>query len=183
MNFKTKEVWKDIKGYETLYQVSNLGRVKSCVKERILKPRLKSHGYLMVTLYKNKSKKEFLIHRLVIETFLGPIPKGMVVNHRSEEKTDNRLENLECITQKENCNYGSSQKRKAEKTSIPLVLKNAKSNQLLRFENAKIASRYFGYTSDNAIYVLTFLSKKKGLDYINVRRKTKFYFSYGNFEV
>ena len=109
---KLKEIWRDVVGYEGLYQVSNLGRVKSLNyhrsgKEGIMKPVLEDNGYYSVNLYKNGKVKKFSLHRLVVETFLGKIPNGLVVNHLNEIKSDNRLENLEICTQKENTNYGT----------------------------------------------------------------------------
>lgn len=106
-----EEIWKDILGYEGLYQVSNLGRVKSFPrpgnwKERILNPII-NKGYLHVGLRKDGKEKRFRVHRLVVEAFLGKIPDGFVVNHINEIKSDNRLENLEIVTQKENVNHGT----------------------------------------------------------------------------
>ena len=106
---KIEEIWKDAAGYEGLYQVSNLGRIKSYWRgqDRILKQTLDKRGYYGVRLYKNGKGKHLNVHRLVAETFLGKIPKGLVVNHINEIKTDNRLENLEICTIKENINHGT----------------------------------------------------------------------------
>lgn len=100
------EVWKDIKGYEGLYQISNLGRVKTLkprYKDKIILKPLKG-SYLAVTLYKNKIGKRRTIHRLVAETFLE-IGDRMVVNHKDGNKKNNSLENLEVVTQKENVEH------------------------------------------------------------------------------
>ena len=85
------EIWKKIEGYEN-YEVSNLGNVKSLNynhtgKEQILKAGKTKQGYLYVILHKNGKRKKYLIHRLVYETFNGPIPEGMQCNHISEVKT------------------------------------------------------------------------------------------------
>lgn len=103
---KINEIWKDIPGYEGLYQVSDWGRVKSLNygrtgKERIMKPILKKE-YYNVSLPK---RKYYRIHRLVVTTFIGPIPPGMVVNHINEDKLDNRLSNLEIVTPAENTRF------------------------------------------------------------------------------
>ena len=104
-----KENWKDIEGYEGAYMVSDLGNVKSFKygKERTLKPFLageKGKYYLAVGLSKNNKKKTCKIHVEVAKAFLGHVPCGMlrVVDHENEIKVDNRLENLQIITNREN---------------------------------------------------------------------------------
>ena len=106
---KKVEVWRPILGFELLYQASNFGRIKSLKfgREKILKPRLNKCGYHLVMLCKDGKGKNFRIHRLVFEAFNGKIPEGLVVNHLNEIKTDNRLDNLEICTQKENLNHGT----------------------------------------------------------------------------
>ena len=111
-----KEIWKDIKGYEGLYQVSNLGRVKSfnymnTGKEKIKtltlqkKHPMKQGGYLQTTLYKNKQTKTVVVHRLVAEAFI-PNPDNLPqVNHKDHDKTNNCVDNLEWCTAKYNSNH------------------------------------------------------------------------------
>lgn len=102
------ENWKDINGYEGLYQVSNFGRVKSLVrkKERILKSRYvkgdRNSMYDITALYKNKIREDMSVHRLVVEHFISTIPDEMVVNHKDFDGTNNYVDNLEIITQQEN---------------------------------------------------------------------------------
>ena len=95
------EIWKDVVGYESLYQVSNLGRVKSLhqKKEKILSPRL-CNGYFLVALCLKNERKDIYIHQLVAMAFLNYIPNEYekVVNHINDIKTDNRLENLQVVT-------------------------------------------------------------------------------------
>lgn len=114
-----EEIWKDIKGYEGLYQVSNLGRIKSfrrgkrayCPTEYILKNSITDKGYCMVTLYNNTKREKFLVHRLVAEAFI-PNPNSMPhINHIDENKTNNCVNNLEwCTPQYNNC-YGTARFR------------------------------------------------------------------------
>jgi hypothetical protein len=89
------EIWKDIENYFGLYQVSNLGNVKSVKRNIILKPDLTNKGYHKVCLYKNRISKWELIHRLVLETFI-PNPLNLPqTNHKNGIKIDNCVENLE----------------------------------------------------------------------------------------
>lgn len=108
------EIWKDIKNYEGLYQISTLGNVKSVTRKKrsiysnqdiILKPGLNTQGYLFVGLYKNGKTTQKRINRLVAEAFIpNPLNKAYV-NHKNEIKTDNNVDNLEWVTPKENSNY------------------------------------------------------------------------------
>ena len=113
------EKWKDIEGYEGLYQVSNLGRVKSLKRvirrkdgnnitynEKILSPRDSGKGYKKVCLNKNGISKNYAIHRLVLETF-SPCDnmKNLTVDHINFNRSDNRLENLRWASQSENVIY------------------------------------------------------------------------------
>ena len=118
-----EEVWKDIKGYEGLYQVSNLGRIKSLVgwngkeyvlREKILKPVIHKNKYASVTLHKDKKQIGREIHRIVAETFLENPNNYPHVMHLDENKYNNKLENLKWGTAKENCNFPEHKKRIAE---------------------------------------------------------------------
>ena len=115
-----EEIWKDIKGYEGKYQVSNYGIVKSLNyrrtgKEQLLKPALQTTGYFSVMLC--KPLKRFQIHRLVAEAFI-PNPDNLPqVNHKDEDKTNNHADNLEWCTNKYNSNYGTRVKRICESLS------------------------------------------------------------------
>lgn len=115
-----KEIFKDIEGYENLYQVSNLGNVKSLNykhtgKEKILTPDKDRYGYFKVVLHKQGKRKKFFVHRLVAQAFLPNSQNLEQVNHKNEIKTDNRVQNLEFCTPKYNANYGTRNKRVAEK--------------------------------------------------------------------
>lgn len=122
------EIWKPIVGYEGLYEVSNMGRVKSLHYwggSRVSIMKLKKNGrYVSLMLCKNGVHKMKLVHRLVYEAFIAPLPKHKrrgkgddiyVINHIDENKHNNRLENLELVTHKQNINYGTARKRISEK--------------------------------------------------------------------
>ena len=109
-----REEWKDIKGYEGKYQVSNLGRVYSFYKKNCLKPGKCKDGYLIVRLYKNGKGKPFYIHKLVALHFI-PNPNNFPqINHRDENKSNNCVSNLEWCTRKYNMNYGTITQRVSE---------------------------------------------------------------------
>lgn len=102
---------KDIKGYEGLYAVTSCGKVWSYRSQKFLAPAKHKHGYLQVILYKNGTTKNFLVHRLVAETYL-PNPTGLPqVNHKDECKEHNYLNNLEWCDAKYNHDYGTRTKR------------------------------------------------------------------------
>lgn len=112
------EIWKDIEGYEGLYQVSNFGRVKSLprntTKGGVIKPIKNKDGYLYIVLCQNGKVKTFKTHRLVAITFLNNPNNLPCVNHKNEIKTDNRLENLEFCSYQYNNSYGTKPERISE---------------------------------------------------------------------
>lgn len=106
-----EEIWKDIKGYEGLYQVSNIGRVRGLRRNIILKPKVDRLKYLFVGLqYKGKGNN-YRIHRLVALHFLENPNNFKEVNHKDEDKANNCVGNLEWCTHKYNSSYGTRGKR------------------------------------------------------------------------
>ena len=126
-----KEVWKDIPNYEGYYQVSNYGKVKSVerkithshsgymtIKERVLKNRIsgrdykKGEGYYQVVLHNKFGKKYYGVHVLVAMAFLGHVPNGhkIIVDHIDNDKLNNKLSNLQLITNRYNCSRSKNNK-------------------------------------------------------------------------
>lgn len=154
------EKWKDIPGYEGLYQVSNFGKVKSIrtkklhkgkypikVKPKELNPWKESNGYYQVTLWKNKKRKVFYVHQLVALCFLGHISNGLEyqIDHIDNDKTNNNLNNLQIITLREN----SSKDRKgtSKYTGVCKVNKTNKWRAMIQINKKNI---YLG-SFDNEI--------------------------------
>ena len=114
------EEWRDIKGYEGIYQVSNEGRVKSkqrlarnnhTIKEKIRKPKIDKDGYCCVKLWIDGISKEYFIHRLVAQAFIPNPYNKPCIDHINTNKTDNRVENLRWCTHKENTNNPISREK------------------------------------------------------------------------
>lgn len=123
------EEWKDIKGYEGVYQASNLGNIRSLNRYdesghlrngKVLKQCTSSIEYLGVNLMKNKIRKSMLVHRIVAETFIPNPNNYKAVNHKDEDKTNNNIDNLEWCTYKYNSNYGTAIERSRKSVRIPV---------------------------------------------------------------
>ena len=103
-----QEIWKDVVGYEDIYQVSNFGRIKRVAKAKgaipghILKLQCNRNGYLVVHLNWRNNRKAFEVHCLVAQAFLCCPSSNHQVNHKNGVRTDNRVENLEWVTRSEN---------------------------------------------------------------------------------
>lgn len=154
-----EEIWKSIKGYEGLYEISNLGRVKSLNynrtgKEKILKPSKINSGYLHITICKNGKMKYFLVHRLVASAFL-PNPDNLpCINHKNNDKMDNRLSNLEYCSYHYNNTYGAHKQLQRE----------SHINNLENNKRAKSVNQYSLYNE----YIKTFLSARRASEELNI---------------
>lgn len=110
-----KEIWKPIKGYEGLYEISNMGRIKGLERKSknrtypliLLKLKKDTHGYLQAFLYKNNIRKTYLVHRLVASAFIDNPNNYKEINHIDEDKTNNKISNLEWCSRIYNVNYGN----------------------------------------------------------------------------
>lgn len=144
-----KEIWKDVKNYEGLYQCSNLGRIKSLgngksgnSKERILKQEKNKYGYYQIRLCKDGKRKMYFVHRLVCSAFL-PNPQNLpFVNHIDENPSNNTIENLEFCTAKYNNNYGKHNERVAKALSKPILQFNKQGTKIIgKFNSVTQASK------------------------------------------
>lgn len=134
-----QEEWRDIEEYFGLYQISNLGNVKSLGnnktrKEKILKPEKTKGEYLRVCLSKDGKHKMYLVHRLVASTFIENPNNYEEINHRDEDKANNYVSNLEWCDRKHNINYGThNQRSAASRINHP-----KRSKQVLCVETGKV---------------------------------------------
>lgn len=168
------ETWKPVVGYEGLYEVSDLGRVRSLDREitterggrpfrykmkgQIVIPHERRHGYLAVCLYGKESKNgrfsQKSVHRMVAEAFL-PNPNGYSeVNHLDENKQNNVLSNLEWCNHKENCHHGTAIERRAAKfrngpKSKAVDQLDMNGNYIRTFPSMAEAKRQYGFAQSN----------------------------------
>ena len=177
------EIWKDIKGYEGLYQISNLGRVKSLIKfhntknnvgyfskEHILKPGIRNE-YFMVCLVKNHKKKSISIHRLVAENFIKNPHNKKQVNHIDGNKLNNKADNLEWCTNQENIIHswvnGLSKVTKRMRTHTkerqkPIIQYDRNMNLIKEWESASIAGEKLGIWQQGIVACLKRRTKTAG---------------------
>ena len=148
------EEWRDIKGFEGKYMVSNLGRVKSLNyhrtgKEKIMKGNANGDGYLYVTLSKDGKVKTCRINRLVAQAFLENPNNLPEVNHKDENKYNNCVENLEYCSRSYNVNYGTGIKRSAEKHRKPVYSIDKESGLITYWESIREAGKVLGIDSSH----------------------------------
>lgn len=142
------EIFKDIPGYEGLYQVSNLGNVKSLkrpgAKEKLLKGEIDQDGYIRITLTKNGKTKKYKAHRLVMMAFNNTNDYSLQVNHIDGNKKNNKLENLEWCTASYNTRHSyinNLNKTKGFKT----IIKNKLTGEEKEYRSMRDASIDMGY--------------------------------------
>lgn len=147
------EIWKDIPNYEGLYQVSNLGRIRSLYNYRkynILTQNIK-RGYYQIGLRKNGVRKWHQVQRLVALAFI-PNPNNLPqVNHKNENKLDNNVNNLEWCSVSYNNTYGTRIKRVKEKVSKPVYQYDLEGNFIKKHDSLVDATKEMGLKSNSTI--------------------------------
>jgi len=164
MEHNMLEIWKDVPGYEGIYMVSQLGRVKSLKfkMRRVLSGSFNDKGYRGVDLRKNGERKSFGVHQLVAMAFLGHMRCGhsLVVDHINTDRADNRLCNLQVITHRKNV----SKDIKGKTSDYPGVSFNKNANKWVAFMSLNNKTKYLGYfkteieaskTYEKAVYELS----------------------------
>lgn len=144
-----KEIWKDIPGYKDLYQVSNLGKIKSLLfkREKILKTRVHPNGYELINL----KGKTYKVHYLVAKTFISNPNNYKEINHKDENKQNNCVHNLEWCDRKYNCNYGSLPSNVAKRFSKKIAMLDDNNNAIIYFESSMAAERILGVDHSSII--------------------------------
>ena len=161
------EIWKDIKGYEGLYQVSNTGKVRSLNYHRMGVIRelklIKHHcGYLEIGLKKNGKRKIFKVHRLVAEAFI-PNPDNLPqVNHKDECKTNNCVDNLEWCDVSYNCNYGTRNERMSRKLFKTVLQFTLNGDFIKEYESVKEVTELLGLKQSTLSSALTGRNRTAG---------------------
>lgn len=155
---QTLELWKDIKNWEGIYRISNMGRVKSLTTNTIRTHNINNSGYCCVTLKcKGKKTQTVTIHRLVAQHFLPNPYNKSDVNHIDENKMNNKVDNLEWLSHKENCQYGNRNKLVGEKLKGRTGEQSCRSIRVycieldMIFPNSRIASEYVGIVGGSHI--------------------------------
>lgn len=146
-----REIWKDIPGYEGLYQASNLGNIRSLYNYRkynILTQNIK-RGYYQIGLRKNGIRKWHQVQRLIASSFI-PNPNNLPqVNHKNENKLDNRVENLEWCSVSYNNSYGTRIQRVKNKVAKPILQFDLDGNFIKQYSSLMDASRELKISPSN----------------------------------
>ena len=137
-----EEVWKDVPGYDGIYQVSNLGNVRTV---KMMKPFKIWNGYSVVSFYKDGKEKHQLIHRLVAQAFLENPNNLPQVNHKDENKENNVVDNLEWCTRSYNRHYGTSIQRMIKNKSKKISQYSLDGKFIAEHQSAIEIERMYGY--------------------------------------
>lgn len=161
METRTEE-WRAVAGYEGLYEVSNLGRVRSLdrvvinklgqrrhIKGQIIKVIPKENGYLHINVWENRKPIHKYVHRLVAEAFIPNPNNYPVVNHKDEDKTNNRVDNLEWCTQQYNITYNNVHNRSKATMKKRVQQLTLDDKLVATFESAMEASRQTGFAQSH----------------------------------
>lgn len=154
------EIWKDIRGFEGIYQVSNAGRVRSLdrdivttyrgtihtrhYKGRIIKPKYSLAGYQAVVLANSGVHVRMQVHRIVAFHFVNGFKEGLIVNHKNEIKDDNRAENLEWVTYTYNNTYGEQFVHRYDRRSKRVLKCNKDGSVIAEYKSLNEAARQNG---------------------------------------
>lgn len=170
----TEEIWKDVVGYEGIYEVSDTGQVRTHKnkttnserhgvrhwKQRVLKQKCNNNRDFRVALWKEKKSKDFLVHRLVAEAFIPNPELKRTVNHIDGNPKNNHVDNLEWASFKENNNHAFD--NNLIKTSKKVVLKNLNTGSCIEFRSLSKASAFLGRNSGYLSAIL-----KRGLKFVS----------------
>lgn len=149
------ELWKDIKGYEGKYQVSNLGNVRSLNYRRVkghirnLSLRLSGGGYLQASLSNGINSSNMAVHQLVAKAFIENPLCLTEVNHKDENKTNNEVDNLEWCTREYNINHGTGNSRRSKALSKPVMALNPATNEVVHRFSSMIEACSKGFNHTN----------------------------------
>ena len=148
-----EEIWKDIKGFEGRYQVSNLGRVRSLLRNGLIRKQklFGNTDYLYVVLLKDRKYTRLSVHRLVAEHFVEGYKEGYVVNHKDENKHNNRADNLEWCTVRYNFMYGKGFRKKYEKRLKKVIQRNKNGDIIKVYNSVTEAANAFGTTPTSIV--------------------------------
>ena len=161
-----KEVWKDIAGYEGLYQVSNLGKVKSLARNKQLKFDYHKRGYQIVTLCNNKVRKRLQVHRLVASAFIENPNALPQVNHIDENKRNNNVDNLEWCSNDYNNRYGTRDARMAAKHKKPICQYDTNNNFVKGYDSIIEAVKQNDFKTGTSISECCRFKRKTAYGYI-----------------
>lgn len=158
-NHTMSEEWREIKGFEGCYSVSNYGRIRN--RTRLLNPCKTQKGYLCVNLTKDGKAKKFLVHRLVAIAFIENVNNYPTVNHIDENKQNNASDNLEWCSYSYNNNYGKRNEKVRAKMSQKVVMISPDGEETV-FAGIRAASKSTGIKSQNICKVLSKTRKTAG---------------------